>query len=577
MIHRPIAIVAPMLVPYLSPTEIQNLSMANAELRALLQFYLFPSINVIDPSFKDWNLIPETCIEDNVGCYSGLPLSFFPSTLTALSTHLPMFPTVVDLTAVTSLTVDLWDNGALLYRDNNLSAPGNNFTPSSQLVNLTEAQALFKNLIHLRITCDIIDTARPEAWNSISFDSLVSLTLPCFLEFYDDPENSYMASICKSLTYGRISQLRSLTFLDSPLDSCFTDKELDKYTLSPVILNLISSDLLPALSTFRWPLSFEPLKPGHNAEGDRKPLYDRKPLLRQLLRASATHAIINSRSTPWCLGISNSHRHCTYSSQSHCVCELMTPILWSDEYNDLLKTAHECQRYIRLPEFFTPYLTVEFGSLQSVESAFSHPAAMTPLSVLRLSFPPPIETSLFNAITRLSLILPVDQDELSAYQPHLSALPVSFPALTHLTMSLAREDWPAPSTREEMYMSIDRDLIFGGLTLPHLELQTLDIDVRIISTELPCGDCKMNFGAAQAKQVVLRWVQMCVKCWDPLHRIGTEEIAVFGVFDLDSSPVASEEIYIQHEKLLEWEAKIVESFGCGGRRVTVARDCVGWV
>lgn len=566
MIHLIVAIVAPMLVPYLSSKEIQNLSMANAELRALLQSYLFSSINVVDPSFKDWHFVRATGIEAIGDIPPWRPLLFFPSARTALSTHLPMFPTVVDLTSVRSLTIDLREDGTLLFRNNSRSAPGNSF-------NLKKAQELFKNLIHLRIKGDFVHIARPKTWTSISFDSLVSLTLPYYLEVHDNPKNSYMASICKSLTHGRISPLRTLIFVDFRL----TDKELDKHTLSPVILNLISSDLLPALSTVRLPLSFEPPKPGHNAEGGGRPLFDRKPLLRQLLRASTEHAIINSRGTPWRLGVSNHHTRCSLSSQGHCVCELSIPILWSDEYNDLLKAAYKCERYIRLPEFFTPYLTVEFGSLASVKSAFFHPAAMTPLSALRLSFPPPIQTSLFNGITRLSLLLPVDQDDLTAYQPHLSALPVSFPALTHLTMSFATVDcfghpiiphlgppWPA-------YYDI-----FGDLTLPHLELEVLDVNIRIISTERPCGHCKINFGSAQAKRVVLRQVHMCKECLDPLHRIGTEEIMVCGYFNLEYVPGMCIESDEACNELAEWETKVEGSFVCDGRRVTVDRNFVGW-
>lgn len=556
MIHRPIAIVAPMLVPYLSSTEIANLSMTNTELRALLQSYLFPSINnVIDPDFKHWDRIPQTSIEHNLARSTRLPLAFMPSMLTALSTHMPLFPTVVDLTAVTSLIVDHGDSCTLLSSNDTLSAPRNYFAPLSQLCDLTDAQAFFRNLIHLKITCDFNNIVDPETWNSISFDSLVSLSLPCDLEFDDGAEDAYMSSICKSLTVAQISPLRTLTFTDC----WFTNKELDKYTLSPVVLNLISSELLPVLSTVRFPLIVEVGPVRLHKQADEKFLFDRQPLLRQLLRASAKHAIINSRSTPWRLGTIDDHMFCVKCTLGSCVCELSTPILLSDEYDDLLKIAHKCQEYIHVPEFFTPYLTIDFSTLTSVESAFSHAAALTPLSALRLSFPPPIVTSLFNGITRLTLVLPVEQDELAAYQPHLSALPVSFPALTHLALSLTGK------------------LLFGGLTLPHLQLQTLDISARAISTKLPCGHCKFDFGAAQAQRVVVREVHMCIKCWDPLQRAGTKAIAVFGIFDINRELAASRvHTPADDRKVEEWEHKILASFEGGGREVTMDSGFVQW-
>lgn len=406
-----------------------------------------------------------------------------PSTLTALATRMPLFPTVVDLTAVTSLMVD--HDGTSLYRDHTRSASRNPFTPLSSLCDLTEAQAFFKNLIHLKITNDMNNFLDSDTWNSISFDSLVSLTLSADCEFDDDAECTYMSGIFKSLTYGPISHLQTLSFTDCG----FTSMELDKYTVSPVLLNLISSELLTVLSTFRFPLIAGADSRREFKEGER-PLFDRLPLLRQLLRASARHATINSRGTPWRLGTIDDHIFCVRCTLERCICDISTPVLLSDENVDLLKTAHKCPRYIRVPEFFTPFLTIDFPDLASVESAFSHPAAMTPLSALRLTFPPPITSSLFDGITHLAIVLPAEEDEFTAYQPHLSALPVSFRALTHLTTSLTGKRH------------------FGGLILPRLQIQTLDISARIISTKLPCVHCKMLFGGAQAQRLILRKVHM---------------------------------------------------------------------
>lgn len=138
-----------MLTPYLNSTEMANLSMGNRELRALLLSYIFASMNhTVDPLFKHWDRIPNTSIENDLARSARLPLSFMPSKLRALATSMPLFPTVVDLTAVTSLMVD--HGGNSLYRDHTHSSSGNFFTPLSSLFDLTEAQAFFKNLIHLK-------------------------------------------------------------------------------------------------------------------------------------------------------------------------------------------------------------------------------------------------------------------------------------------------------------------------------------------------------------------------------------------------------------------------------------------
>lgn len=143
------------------------------------------------------------------------------------------------------------------------------------------------------------------------------------------------------------------------------------------------------------------------------------------------------------------------------------------------------------------------------------------LSAIHLSFAPPIATTLFHTITRLT----VEQDKLTAYQPHLSALPVCFPALTHLEMSLAGE------------------LLFGVFTLSHLHWEIHNISARIISTRLPCGQGNNNIGGAKAQRWIVRDIHTCMNCWDKLKSVETIRITLFDNFDTNRI-VAPLNIYI---------------------------------
>lgn len=562
MIHRPIAIVTPLLVKYLRPTDVVSLSMVNIELRALLVPYIFPSLNnITDPNHTHWVRVPHTRLQADPIRPPQLPLSFLPSTLSALSTETPIFPTIANLTGIKSLIVDHEATGdQLFWNPHPVDADGAlGFLMS--FTDLTDAQTFFKNLIHLKITSNEDPIGDPETWTGISFDSLISLAFPLTLGSQGTHEDTYVTKICRSLNpRGQISRLRTLTINDTD----FTNRERNKYTLPPVIFNLISSELLPELSTFRFPLVLGPeVWSGSMSDqevGENEvALSDRRPLLRQLLRASARHAIVNSRGTPWRLGTSDPPIPCFRCALGNCLCVVPTPMLLSNEYDDLLKAAHKCERYMRVPDFFTPHLTVKFNNLNSLRSAFSHPAAMTSLTALHLSFPPPIESSLFMAITRLTLDLPVDCVALTAYQPHLTALPVSFPALADLKLLFAGKHE------------------FGALVLPHLKLHSLDINARLISTELPCGHGRVNFGAVEPQLLSVRELHACIDCWDPLPCVGTKGIQIYGSFEVNRDPSPSR-MYTDADEihLTKWESIVMNGFKEGGREIRVEFDFVGW-
>lgn len=376
-----------------------------------------------------------------------------------------------------------------------------------------------------------------------------------------------MDNICKALSLRyHESCLKTLTLTDDH----FGYSQLEKYSLHPILLNLISGDSLPFLATFRFPsvigLHDEP------CDGEIATPFNRRPLLRQLLQASAKHAVANSRRTPWRLGISESRVSqscCTRCTLNNCMCNIWTPKLTAKEYEALLKIAHHSENYIRVPDFFHPYLTVTFTNIAAVRTSFNHPAALTPLTAIQLFFPPPISSSFFNNITRLTIPLPNDEEVLKSYQPHLTALPQSFPALTHLKLWMS-----SPSLYEEFDGTAD--VPFPSLTLPPLNLHTLDISARVISKKGPCGHSKLDFGKVQAEWLILRDMVVCPRCWNPRIHVGTKGIMINGMYGM--------EIKANHPNTDAWlvktkvrlELAITKGLRWDNREVTLYHDFVNW-
>lgn len=510
MITLPREIITGTLVTYLTHEDIINLSSVNVELRLLLGSYRFPYfINGFDPDHTNWKYYKTSTSPDNLS----RPSTRLPFTGQIMTVYLGPMPVV--------------------------------FTPAP------DTPISSRNLRHMKITSPngfIPDAAR---WTGISFDSLISLAIPLFLGAEGTPEYEFMSKVYKSLAHGGGNNLRTLVLTDN----YFTNKQLNKYILGTEIITLISSELLPILSTVRFPLVLE------NDSEDNFTPYDRSPLLCQLLTASAKHAIINSRGTPWQLGHSESRYRidrCMTSTVENCICLPMTPTLTSGEYDELLSTADHSQNYIRIPEFFKPHLTVAFTNLHSLRT--SKAASMSPLTSLQLFFPPPpLHSRLFAAITDLTLSLPEDQEELAMYQPGIAALPETFPSLSRLTLLL-----PHANSYDE-FNSI-ANVCFSGLVLPNLQLHTLDVSARAIATRHPCGHGRMRFGSVKVEWLMVRDMVSCPECWDPLLEVGTRGIEVHGLLGVPQTE-DDEEIMLY----------VLEGFGKNGREVNVMEEYVQWV
>lgn len=513
MITLPREIIIGTLANYLTHKEILNLSSVNVQLRLLLGSHAFPYFkNAVDPDHTSWKYCNRFIQQDG----TLYPITLLPSAAPEMKVYI----------------------GQMALGEFGL-------TPAS-----IASSTFFGNLTHLKIITDYTSIPDPEIWASISLDSLISLEIPLCLDAEGTLEYSFMSNACKSLIRGGGKNLRTLILTDHD----FTNDQLNKYTLGPEILNLISSDLLPGLSTFRFPLALE-----YNGERQPRP-YDRSPLLCQLLTASANHATANLRSTPWRLGHSESNDRisvCITSTVRNCICLPMTPTVTYSEYESLVKTADRIESYMRLPEFFKPHLTVAFADLYSVRAAAAA-ASMTALTSVQLSFPPPLHTTLFGAITHLTLSLPEDRDDLAAYQPAITALPETFPRLSYLTLSL-----PRINPYEQYDCSID--VSFGGLVLPGLQLHTLDVSARAVATRCPCGHGRLRFGVVKAEWLRVRNMVSCMMCWDPLMGAGTKGVEVHGLLVVPDTE-DTEEVMLD----------VLEELGQSGREVNVSEDYVQW-
>lgn len=509
MITLPSEIITGTLVSYLAHEDIINLSSVNVVLRLLFRSYRFPYFkNGFDPDHTNWKYCKTSASPNNLA----LPPIRLPFPDQIMTVYLGPMPVV--------------------------------FTPAPN------TPISFRNLKHMKITLPNGFIPDPARWTGISFNSLISLAIPLFLGAEGTLEYQFMSKVCKSLARGGGNNFRTLILTDN----YFTNKQLNKYILGTEIINLISSKLLPVLTTVRFPLVLE------NDGEDNSTPYDRRLLLCQLLTASANHAIINSRGTPWQLGHSESRYRidrCMTSTVENCICLPMTPTLTSGEYVELLSTADHSENYIRVPEFFKPHLTVTFTNLHSLRT--SKAASMSPLSSLQLLFPLPLHSQLFAAITDLTLSLPEGLEELAMYQPGITALPETFPSLSRLTLLL-----PHANSYDE-FNSI-ADVCFGGLVLPNLQLHTLDVSARAIATRHPCGHGRMRFGSVKVEWLRVRDMVSCPECWDPLLEVGTRGVEIHGLLGVPQTE--------DDEEIMRY---ILEGFGKNGREVNVMQEYVQWV
>lgn len=535
MIRLPREITTGTLVDYLSLKEIINLSSVNVQFRLLLMSHAFPCFsfkNWMDPNHKNWKYGLSHQTSDD----PSHPLTRLPPAahqMNTLSVYMPLLEHEITPLMTAAMVHHAGSDDPLFEPD----------------VPLEVAQLFFSKLAHLIITSREEFIPDPKTWGSISFDSLLSLAVPLFLGAQGTPQHIYMSSICTSLTSGNNSCLRSLSFTDSH----FEKDQVEGYTLNSDIVSLISSELLPRLSTVRVPLVLVP------DDIVRDLIFDRRPLLRQLLIASANHAIANNRGTPWRLGHCESYCRsdiCTASTRKNCMCPPPITTLTSKEYRAILKTAYHATSYIRVPEFFTPLLTVNFSNSYYVRIAIAHGAAKTPLTSVELTFPPPLYTTLFAAITRLTLLLPRDKEDLTAYQPHIMALPRTFPALTYLAMLL-----PRIPLENEFFLEVDATP--AAMFLPAMKLHTLDINARVVGVRRPCGHCAVRFGRLKAECLIIRDMVSCPCCWDPIRLTGTKRIDIHGFLGIP-----------QTESIEAWTAEVQEMLEDGGREVNVAEDFI---
>lgn len=574
MTHPPIPILAPMLVEYLGTRDVINLSSVNRQFRNVLSRYVFPSFaNKIEVNHRHWSRATRKRFKGRV---MGVMLSP-PRATATLDATMPLSSRVLAIPSISSLVVDhgrsdpplpLTTSAALLINYNRTGSPLLRDPGAVSAEEAKDPQTFFERLIHLKITSSKHFIVDPGFWSSISFNSLVSLTIPLYLGGAGTREYTYMVNICKALSLRyHESRLKTLTLTDNH----FRYSQLEKYSLHPILLSLISGDCLPFLATFRFPLVIglhhEPY------DGEIATPFHRRPLFRQLIRASAKHAVANSRGTPWRLGISESSLSqpcCTRCTLNNCMCNIWTPKLTAKEYEALLKIAHHSESYIRVPDFFHPYLTVTFTNIAAVRTSFNHPAALTPLTAIHLFFPPPISSSFFNNITRLTIPLPIDEEILKSYQPHLTALPRSFPVLTHLKL------WTAsPSLSQEHDGTAD--VPFPSLTLPPLNLHTLDISARVISKKGPCGHSKLDFGKVQAEWLILRDMVVCSRCWNPRIHVGTKGIVINGMYGMKIKANNSYTDAWFRKKKVKLELAITKGLRWDNREVILGGNFVYWL
>lgn len=531
-------IIAGTLVDYLSHSDVINLSSTNKDLRTWLLPKLFRSYRIpADPGHSFW----KHCLRTDIPQFPPPSHLFSTGVIKAITSQMPLPSAVLALPGIVAVHVMHFGAGytdLLLRRDD-----------------LPAAQRFFGSLQHLKISPPSFNiSVDPATWKFIPLDSLVSITIPLLLGEHGTPEYAYWSTLSASLSTSNNNSLRTLVIGGM---TYLTNDILDKYTVSPILLKLISSELLPALETFRFPFLQVTNGPGPIED------LDRRSLLSQFIAAAAEHAIINGRTNSWRLGATESrHRDflCVTCTLDNCLCREATPNLTSVEYDDLLTIANNLQADIRVPEFFLPHLTVTFTTLLLAQASLSHPATMTALTRLELTFPPPLSGStLFRSIKDLTLSFQSDEfAAISSYQPHITALPETFPRLSGLSLLL-------PEGYRISDFEVDEEVVFPGLLLPKMHLRTLSVYAHLISTKLPCGHGKLDFGEIQADWLRIECQVTCQECWKPVMTVGTRGIELHGTLGVPDFGDTAGPL-----------AVVVERMRSGEREVRVASDFASW-